>query len=177
MKLALLRSAQINRSILMGSSPTTSLRRVETLSDSADNSLPTIARGYSVTLCISFEVYFNCRSCPGEGGRRGQKENSRIIRFRSIRSIKRKLHRDTDMGKLLYTVLTTSRKLRHYFWSYNIIVPSSQPLSDIIRNREALGRIGKWVTKVNEFVIDFVHRSVIQSHALADFVADWTPGS
>jgi hypothetical protein len=56
-------------------------------------------------------------------------------------------------------------------------VPSSQPLSDIIRNREALGRIGKWVTKVNEFVIDFVHRSVIQSHALADFVADWTPGS
>jgi hypothetical protein len=39
-----------------------------------------------------------------------------------------------------------SRKLRHYFQSYHIIVPSSQPLKDIIRNREAIGRVGKWGT-------------------------------
>jgi hypothetical protein len=28
---------------------------------------------------------------------------------------------------------------------------------------------------LNEFTIDFVHRSSIQSRALADFIADWTP--
>jgi ribonuclease HI len=32
-------------------------------------------------------------------------------------------------------------------------------------------------SKLNEFSIDFVHRSSIQSHALADFIADWTPGA
>jgi ribonuclease HI len=30
---------------------------------------------------------------------------------------------------------------------------------------------------LNEFTIDFVHRSSIQSQALADFIADWTPGA
>jgi hypothetical protein len=55
-------------------------------------------------------------------------------------------------------------------------VPSSQPLKDIIRNREASSRIGKWAAELNEFVIDFIHRSSIQSQALVDFIADWTPG-
>jgi ribonuclease HI len=71
----------------------------------------------------------------------------------------------------------TSRKLRHYFQAYHIIVPSSQPLKDIMRNREATGRIGKWVAELNEFTIDYVHRSSIQSQALADFIADWTSGA
>jgi hypothetical protein len=47
----------------------------------------------------------------------------------------------TEMDKVLYAVLMASRKLRHYFQSHNIIVPSSQPLKDIIRNREALSQI------------------------------------
>jgi hypothetical protein len=70
-----------------------------------------------------------------------------------------------------------SRKLRHYFQAYHIIVPSSQPLKDIMRNKEAIGRIGKWAGELNEFTIDYVHRSSIQSQALADFIADWTPGA
>jgi hypothetical protein len=41
--------------------------------------------------------------------------------------------------------------------------------------REATGRIGKWATELNEFTIDYVHRSSIQSQTLADFIADWTP--
>jgi hypothetical protein len=76
---------------------------------------------------------------------------------------------------MLYVVLMASRKLRHYFESYHIIVPSSQPLKDIIRNREDTGRVGKWATELNEITIDFVHRSSIQSQVLADFIADWTP--
>jgi ribonuclease HI len=53
----------------------------------------------------------------------------------------------------------------------------SQPLKDIIRNREATGRVGKWAAELNEFAIVSVHRSSIQSQALADFIADWTPGA
>jgi hypothetical protein len=83
----------------------------------------------------------------------------------------------TELEKVLYVVLMASRKLRHYFQVYHIIVPSSQPLKDIMRNREVTGRIGKWVAELNEFTIDYVHRSSIQSQALADFIADWTPGA
>jgi hypothetical protein len=68
-----------------------------------------------------------------------------------------------ELEKVLYAVLMASKKLRHYFQAYHIIVPSSQPLKDIMRNREATGRIGKWVAELNEFTIDYVHRSSIQS--------------
>jgi ribonuclease HI len=47
----------------------------------------------------------------------------------------------------------------------------------IMRNREAIGRIEKWAAELNEFTIDYVHRSSIQSQALADFIVDWTPGA
>jgi hypothetical protein len=83
----------------------------------------------------------------------------------------------TKLEKVLYVVLMAPRKLRHYFQSYHIIIPSSQPLKDIIRNREAIGRVGKWAAELNEFIIDFVHRSLIQSQALADFIVDWTLGA
>jgi hypothetical protein len=83
----------------------------------------------------------------------------------------------TKLEKVLYVVLMASKKLQYYFQAYHIIVPSSQPLKDIMRYREATGRIGKWVAELNEFTIDFVHRSSIQSQALADFIVDWTPGA
>jgi hypothetical protein len=82
-----------------------------------------------------------------------------------------------ELEKVLYAVLMASRKLWHYFQAYHIIIPSSQPLKDIMRNREATWRIGKWVAELNEFTIDYVHRSSIQSQALADSIADWTPGA
>jgi hypothetical protein len=69
----------------------------------------------------------------------------------------------TEIEKVLYVVLMASRKLRHYFQAYHNIVPSSQPLKDIMRNGEATGRVGKWAAELNEFTIDFVHRSSIQS--------------
>jgi hypothetical protein len=77
----------------------------------------------------------------------------------------------------LYAILMASRKLWHYFQAFHIIVPSSQPLKDIMRNREATGRSGKWAAELNKFSIDYVHRSSIQSKALADFIAGWTPGA
>jgi hypothetical protein len=83
----------------------------------------------------------------------------------------------TELENVLYVVLMASRKLWHYFQAYHIIVPSSQPLKDIMRNREATERIGKWAAELNEFTIDYVHRSSIQSQALADFIADWTLGA
>jgi hypothetical protein len=59
----------------------------------------------------------------------------------------------TELEKVLYAVLMASRKLRHYFQAYNIIVPSSQPLKDIMRNREATGRVGNGLWNSMNFAL------------------------
>jgi hypothetical protein len=43
--------------------------------------------------------------------------------------------------KLLYAILITSRKLRHYFDEYKITVITDFPLADILHNQDATGRI------------------------------------
>jgi hypothetical protein len=96
-----------------------------------------------------------------------QEADAGILHFRGAWTIQSKLFRNK---KVLYAVLMASRKLRHYFQPYNIIVPSYEPLRDIIRNKEVTGQTGKWATELNEFVIEFVYRSSIQSQALADLI-------
>ena len=81
----------------------------------------------------------------------------------------------SEIEKVIYAVVMASRKLRHYFQAHDIVVPTSHPLKDVLRNREASGRIGKWATELSQFNIKFVHRSSIKSQALADFIVDWTP--
>jgi hypothetical protein len=76
--------------------------------------------------------------------------------------------------KLLYALLITSRKLCHYIEAHKIMVPSSFPLGEIIRNRDANGRIIKWSVELGEFDIEFCPRQAIKSQILVDFVSEWT---
>jgi hypothetical protein len=75
--------------------------------------------------------------------------------------------------KLLYAVLITSRKLRHYFQEYSIVVITDYPLGDIMRNQDATGRISKWAVKLGALNIDFKPRTTIKSQALVDLMAEW----
>jgi hypothetical protein len=75
--------------------------------------------------------------------------------------------------KLLYAVLITSRKLRHYFQEYSITVVTDYPLSNILQNQDATGRISKWVVELNALNIDFKPHTDIKSQALVDFMAEW----
>jgi ribonuclease HI len=81
----------------------------------------------------------------------------------------------SEMEKMAYAVVMAKRKLRHYFQSHNISVPTAFPLRDMFENKESTGRIGKWATELAEHVINFVLCSAIKSQVLADFVADWKP--
>jgi hypothetical protein len=75
--------------------------------------------------------------------------------------------------ELLYVVLITSRKLRHYFQEYSISVVTDYPLGDIMRNQDATGRVSKWAVELGALTIDFKPRTAIKSQALVDFMAEW----
>jgi hypothetical protein len=75
--------------------------------------------------------------------------------------------------KLLYAVILTRRKLRHYFESHPVTVVSSFPLGEIIQCREASGRIAKWVVELMGETLSFAPRKAIKSQVFADFLAEW----
>jgi ribonuclease HI len=76
-----------------------------------------------------------------------------------------------ETHKLLYAVLVTSRKLRHYFQAQRVVVVTSFPLRAILHNSNATGNITKWAAELAEF--QPCH--AIKSQVLADFIVEWTP--
>jgi hypothetical protein len=68
-----------------------------------------------------------------------------------------------EVHKLLYAVLTTSRKLRHYFQAHKILVVSSYPLRAMLHNPNSTGNIAKWPAELAKFELDFISRHAVKS--------------
>jgi hypothetical protein len=64
--------------------------------------------------------------------------------------------------------------LKHYFDGYQVVVKTSFPLGDIIRNKDANGRIVKWAIELCPYSLEFLSHTTIKSKALVDFIAEWT---
>jgi hypothetical protein len=77
-----------------------------------------------------------------------------------------------SIQKVLYRILITSRKLRHYFDEYKISVITDFPFVDILYNRDATGRISKWAVELGALEINFKPRTTIKSQALVNFLAE-----
>jgi hypothetical protein len=80
----------------------------------------------------------------------------------------------TELEKIAYAVVMSSRKLRHYFEAFKVRVTSDRGLGELFRNPEASVRIAKWAAELSGYYINFEPRTAIKSQVLADFVVDWT---
>jgi hypothetical protein len=80
----------------------------------------------------------------------------------------------TELEKIAYAVVMSSRKLRHYFEAFKVRVTSDRGLGELFRNPEASVRIAKWAAELSGHHISFKPRTAIKSQVMADFVVDWT---
>ena len=81
------------------------------------------------------------------------------------------------LEKLALALMMASRKLSHYFHDHTIIVLTTFPLKALFERMNFFERILKWAVELGQYDIKFQPRTAIKAHALADFVAKFTPGS
>jgi ribonuclease HI len=75
--------------------------------------------------------------------------------------------------KLAYSVFTIARKLRQYFAVHPIIVVNEAPLSNILNNPSAIGRVSLWRIELSPLDITYKKRKAIKSQVLPDFTTEW----
>ena len=83
--------------------------------------------------------------------------------------------RYSGVQNFIFVLVMASRKLCHYFQAHEIMVVTRFPLQRILRNPKATGRIVEWALELSRFGLKFESTSTIQSRALAEFIAEWTP--
>jgi hypothetical protein len=66
------------------------------------------------------------------------------------------------------------KKLPHYFECHSIIVVASTPVSSILNNPDATGRILLWGITLGPWEITYQRQSAIKSQVFPDFIAEWT---
>ncbi|KAL8103719.1 hypothetical protein AgCh_028066 [Apium graveolens] len=76
------------------------------------------------------------------------------------------------LEKFSFTLVITSRKLRHYFQGREIRVVTNQPLRKIIHKPDVSGRLVNWAVELSKFNLSFIPRTAIKAQALADFIIE-----
>ena len=68
-----------------------------------------------------------------------------------------------QVQKLPYAMLMVTQKLLHYFTEYKVMVVTSFPLGDIVRNRDVVGQISKWALELMGHDIRYIPCTTIKS--------------
>ena len=74
--------------------------------------------------------------------------------------------------KTCLAVIWATKKLRHYFHSYQVqAVSRHNPLRYLQQTPSLTGKLARWLVLLTEFDINYVARKVIKGRAVADFLA------
>ena len=78
------------------------------------------------------------------------------------------------MEKLILVLVTTARKVRPYFQTHTIEVPTEYPMKQVLHKPETSGRLMKWAIELSEFDIRYKPKTAIKWQVLANFVMEFT---
>ena len=67
------------------------------------------------------------------------------------------------MEKLAFALITTSRKLRHYFQAHVVNVMIDHPLKKAMNKLEAVGQLIQWAIQLSEFDIRYKPRNAVKA--------------
>ena len=74
--------------------------------------------------------------------------------------------------KVALALVHTSRRLRQYFQSHEVIVRTDFPINKILQKPELAGRMIGWSVELSEFSIKYEPQGPIKSQCLADFTSE-----
>ena len=60
----------------------------------------------------------------------------------------------------------------HYFQAHKVEVHTSSTLGEILKGRDAAGKIAKWAIELSMYDIEYKPRMAIKAQALSDFMAE-----
>ena len=73
------------------------------------------------------------------------------------------------MEKLVFSLVTATRKLRPYFQAHVINVLTDHPLKKAMNKLEAVGQLIQWVVELSEFDVRYRPREAIKAQVIAKF--------
>ncbi|XP_072083633.1 uncharacterized protein [Arachis hypogaea] len=85
--------------------------------------------------------------------------------------------RYSRLEKLAFALLTVSRRLRQYFQAHPVTVRTDQAVKQVLQKPDLAGRMLAWSVELSQFDIKFEPRYAIKAQAMADFIAEMTPGN
>ena len=69
-------------------------------------------------------------------------------------------------------VVFSSRRLRHYFQSFTIMVMTDLPIRKVLQKPDVARRMARWVVELSEFDIHYEPRGPFKGQISTDFVVE-----
>ncbi|XP_057734220.1 uncharacterized protein LOC130949553 [Arachis stenosperma] len=82
--------------------------------------------------------------------------------------------RYSKLEKLALALLTSSRRLKQYFQSHQVVVRTDQGIRQVLQKPDLAGRMMTWSIELSQYDVRYEPRQAIKAQAMADFLVEVT---
>ncbi|XP_057756163.1 uncharacterized protein LOC130975374 [Arachis stenosperma] len=82
--------------------------------------------------------------------------------------------RYSKLEKLALALLTSSRRLKQYFQSHQVVVRTDQGIRQVLQKPDLTGRMMTWSIELSQYDIRYEPRQAIKAQAMVDFLVEVT---